>query len=222
MVKLNLKNTKTSIPIYGETGQTQTSQTNFGTALTSTFQQISQLDFSPAVILSITFKLALIACFPLGLKVYEIRIINDLKTQKKQVQATLSAKQKQVTSLEENIKKFDYLQEKSKEYKKKKDFLQGLASSRLIVPQLLEQVQTIIPESVWLKNIKIDIKEQKIRISGESLNEDRVNLFADSLKNIVNRGSIKVDTTDVKGGKNKTINKVSFSLEAAILTGRNF
>ena len=224
MIKVNLKNTKTSSPIYTKTGTDISDKTNFQSAVSNIVGEWFQFDlsaFNPFILLVILVKLAFLSGFPLALYIYEVRIINQLENEFKVVQQKYTAKQKVLTDVNQKINAYGYLKDKSKEYDDKKEFLKGLAHSRLIIPQLLDQIQSIIPESVWLKRIEVTIKDKgNMKIVGESLGEDKVNLFADSLKTIIERDSIKVNMTDMKENNNSV--KVQFTLTAALLNRRSF
>ena len=224
MIKINLKNTKTSSPIYSKTETNMSDRVDFQTTVTTVFKEWFQADLSaldPFVFLYILIKLLVIAAFPVGLYIYENRIINELEGTLNIAEQKNTSRQKILNDLKQKIDSHGYLKDKSNEYDNKKIFLKGLASSRLIIPQLLDQVQSIIPESVWLKKIEVGIAEKgTLKIVGESLGEDRVNLFADSLKTIVERDSIKVNMNDIKENNNSV--KVNFSLSASLLNRRSF
>ena len=227
MLKVNLKNTKIQSARgaagEGKTGFTAGSSINM-TGLSTALGGLKSADLlqslDPSVLLKIVVKLLLILCFPAGLKVYETWQLAELGKEKGALETNLSARAQTRDKLKKEVKSFDYLTAQAKEYDQKKAFLKELANSRLIIPQLLDQVQSVIPESVWLKNLRVEIKDEgNLYIQGESLSEDRINLFADSLKNIVNKDSITLSTRDVKGGKQGFV-KVSFDLKASLLKGR--
>ena len=174
-----------------------------------------------ALVLKIVVKLILVLCFPLGLKIYETWHLNELKREKAVFEGSFAERTKERDRLKQEVKSFEYLVNQANEYKQKKKFLEKLAHSRLIIPQLLDQIQSVVPESVWLKNLKVEIKDKgNLYLNGESLSEDRINLFANSLKNIVNRNTITLNTRDVKGEKDFV--KVSFDLWAELLAGGSF
>ncbi len=227
MLKVNLKNTKvqsskTESSISAQTG------TAFGSSytgsLSATIEGIKRgnflQDLEPAVLLKFVVKALLILCFPFALKIYEAQQIDSLKAQKTALEGNLAEQTKARDILAKKIKSFDYLTIQAKEYDQKKETLRKLARSRLIIPQLLDQIQSIIPESVWLKTLSVKIKGKGgLSIQGESLSEDRINLFADSLKNIVDRDSISLSTRDVRSQENFV--KVSFDLKADLLKERS-
>ncbi len=224
MIKVNLKETKTASSIYTKTGTGAYENEDFKTAVGTIVKEWFEIDFkmlNPFIFLSILIKLILIAGFPIGLYIYEARVIGQLEERLESLGQKHTSLQKSLSDLKVKIESNGHLKDKSKEYDNKKEFLKGLAYSRLIVPQLLDQVQSIIPESVWLKTITVSTKEEgDLKIVGESLGEDRVNLFADSLKVIVERDSIKVNMTDVE--ENNNFVKVKFTLTALLLKRRSF
>ncbi|MGI9548438.1 MAG: PilN domain-containing protein [Bdellovibrionales bacterium] len=223
MIKINLKKTKTS-SVHHKTDLDDSEKMDYQTAMNTIVKDWFKVDFeqlNPFLLVSMLFKLTVMACFPLGLYIYEVQIINQLKDEFKIVDQKKQSKEKTLKELQAQIAGQEYLKDKAKEYDSKKEFLKGVANSRIIIPQLLDQVQSIIPESVWLKSIQVSIKKEgKLTIKGESLGEDRINLFANSLETIVKRESIKVNMNDIKENNNSV--KVGFTLKASLLNRRNF
>ena len=148
MIKFNLKSTKTSVnmdPLAGE-NYTQNIRTN----LTEFLDHLDLSSIDPKTFIFIALKILIILCFPLGLKVYEVYQINILKTEREQVDKVLTAKNGEVSHLNQELEKLSYLKKKAEEYESKKNFLKNLAYSRLIVPKILDQIQSVIPETVCL------------------------------------------------------------------------
>ena len=99
----------------------------------------------------------------------------------------------------------------------KKEFLKKLTEERLIIPKILDFIQNHLPNTVWLKQIQVDISDkdrQSVTISGESIKEVGVNTFAVFLEEILDSNSITVSMRDIKEGN--TVVKVSFDLKGEI------
>ena len=223
MIKLNFNSTKTSAgPTYEKT-----TETGFSTSFTSisTINQdiISQLKVvEPRVLVVILLKFLFILAFPVCLKVYEVIHIRELEAVKVVAQKNLDKKKQNLQKVEKEIASYSYLDNKSAEFESKKDFIKKLSESRLIIPRTLDSIQTNIPKTVWLKGVEVAVGKDKsvLKIKGESLTEDSVNSFADSLKSFVDRPSIKLTTRDIKE-QGSTV-RVSFDLKADMLSGRGF
>lgn len=229
MITLNLKKTKTSkSPIYDKTrtefstSNLQTQASQISKRIFQKLQSINLQSISLTMLFMIAIKILLVAALPLSLKIYELRIKNELQSQQDSASKVLATDNAKLAEVTETIKKYSNLQKKSAEYESKKKFIKQLTNSRLVIPQILDNIQSNIPETVWLKKINISLEKNKstLKIEGESLSEDRINFFADSLKNLGERSDIKVATKDIKEGINTL--KVGFSLEALLFARRGF
>lgn len=218
MIKFNLKKTKVSVSMSNPQAEhTALGGSFLGKSLLTAevggfLGDLSELDSSFFV--KFTIKLLLIGSIPLGLKVYEIHNINLLETEKSRVESILSAKQGESAALKANIESFDYLKKQKEEYVNKKNLLEELASSRLVIPQFLDRVQDVIPESTWLTKISVSKKgdTNQITIEGESLDEESVNNFLVSLQDIVQKNTIQFNTTDMK--ETGRLIRVKFNIKA--------
>lgn len=230
MIKINFKATKiSSIAVYGtatrDTGlNTEDLGTQVKTLGTFLSDQVKtqMLEISFATVLLMVIKILMILSFPAALKIYEFQQVNNNSMQQQEIQKTIDAAQGKLKKVNAEIKKFSYLTDQSREFESKKNFIKKLTESRLIVPRVLDSIQSHIPNTVWLKSIsiKVEKEESKLSLRGESLTESVVNSFADSLKNIVDRSSIRVTTQDIKDGDNTV--KVGFNLDSKIQASRGF
>ena len=216
MIRLNLKHTKVSTAI-GE-GSAEDASRLGATSLTSNMEQlIGQIDLSEldaGFFVKFSIKLFLIASIPLGLKVYEVYNITLLEKEKSRVESVLSSRNEQSSALQKKIESFSHLKKQAEEYENKKNLLKKLAYSRLIIPKFLDQVQSVIPDSVWLTGVRVfggnDVN--KITLDGESVNEESVNNFLVYLKDVVQENSIQFNTRDVK--KKGRLVRVQFNIKA--------
>ena len=216
MIKLNLKHTKVSTAV-GESSADATSRLN-ATSLTSNMEQlIGQIDLSEldsGFFVKFSIKLFLIASIPLILKIYEIYNITLLEKEKNKVESVLSSRNGQSSGLQKKIESFSHLKKQAEEYESKKSILKKLAYSRLIIPKFLDQVQSVIPDSVWLTGVRVSGNNDtnQITLSGESVNEESVNNFLVYLKNVVQENSIQFNTRDIK--KKGRLVRVQFNIKA--------
>ena len=218
MIKVNLNKTKTS-DLRSETKSTGLAGGEFSTIITKIQTEMSKMnmeDIGFDVFFKIIINLILILCFPLGLKIYEINQINNLEKIKKQKESLLNTKNQQLKSLSQQLKAYDHLQKKADEYANKKNFLKKIAENRIIIARTLDIIQNKTPETVWLKNLALELQETytQINLSGKSFSEDHINSFADSLNDVLDKNSITVDTRDVKEGNSVT--HVEFQLKGII------
>ena len=216
MIKFNLNKTRSSVASNTALtdGKTKASTilTDLQTALGEKIQSAG-----PGLIIKIALNLILIACFPMGLKIYETREINKLKAQKNKEELLLNTAKQSLSALKAELDSYGYLKEKSEEFERKKEFLSRLAEKRLVIPRILDFIQDQLPNTVWLKRVDVDISDKenkRIEISGESFKEVGVNVFSGSLEQILDGNSITVNMRDVKEGE--SIVKVSFDLKGSM------
>ena len=221
MIKINLNKTKQSAEASPEaTKITELTSVlkNAGTTLITTLSNKARVEeLNVGKVVKAAVKLIVIACFPLSLKFYEINQITQLESEKVSQDQILSDIQKQLGAVNAEIGKYGWLQEKSKEYVKKKEFLKSLAEKRLVIPRTIDFIQNNTPATVWWNSISLNIEkdQKKISIKGESFNESYVNSFANSLHDVVDKNSITVSTRDMQG--QERLEKVQFDLMGEIL-----
>ena len=216
MIKINLNKTRTVADTGLSSKDKKTKATSSVlTGLQTAFQgRLSSV--GPSFIIKIVINIVCILCFPLGLKVYEVKQINKLKAQKTQEEALLNQANQKLSVLKKKLDSYGYLKEKAEEFEKKKQFLSQLTRERLVIPKILDYIQDHLPSTVWLKNIEVDVSSEKksIKILGESFKEAGVNIFASSLEQILDENSITVNMRDVKEGN--SVVKVSFDLKGEV------
>lgn len=230
MIKINFKSTKiSSAAIYGNTKSSMASSEDLSSQINNFGAQIQEiiksqfLDISFSTILLSLFKICLVFSFVLGLKGYEFQQVSIRNNKIEELQKSIESNQAEIKKLEAEIEKYKYLDEKEKEFKSKKEFIKKLAGSRLIVPKILDNIQTNIPNTIWLQSIRIKIEKEKseLHIKGESVTESHINSFSQSLsKIVVDSSQVKTGMTDVTKDEVGTI--VSFNLSSPIKENRGF
>ena len=213
MIKVNLNKTKTHVSY--QTQHDLTSEKSVLTSLKTYLASIKKTDVDTIVFVKIIMNFILIFCFPLGLKVYEIRQISQLNAEKSQEDKILNKSKGQLSQLEQEIQTYSYLKDKALEFSEKKDFLKQLGEARLVIPRTIDLIQNKIPEAVWLESLNLNASSTEgkstLSITGESLNEAYVNAFANSLHDILDENSITVNTQDVS--ESNSVVKVRFDLK---------
>ena len=201
MIRINLKKTKTSISRFSRVTAAGTEGAE-ETGLSALKTQLSSIDLSQLptdILLKIVIKLAIVCSFPLGFKIYEITNLQKLEKIMDAENAVLKQKEAEIAAVESKIKNFSHLQAEEDEFNKKKELLSDLAASRLIIPSFLDEIQTIIPDFVYLTSIVVSPEQQgqrNVAIAGEAVSDESINKFADELKNIVDSDSLKLNSND--------------------------
>ena len=215
MIKINLNKTKSEVVSDTSLKETGLNSSSVFANLKTSLGEKSHL-ISPGFIIKIIVNIVLIACFPLGLKMYEVKQINELEAQKQKEELLLSQTNQKLSTLKQELDSYGYLKEKVEEFSKKRQFLSSLTEERLVVAKILDFIQENLPNTVWLKKVLVDISEEnkRVEISGESFRESSVNIFAGSLERILDGNSITVSMRDIKEGK--SVVKVSFDLKGSM------
>ena len=223
MIKLNLNKTKSGKEHTLSFQDPETGLASSGSTIVtqlSSFIKEQSFEVTPDVLFRLFLKLLLLVSFPLGLKYYEFREISKLKVKKETTDQLLDQTNQRLSGLKTQLGAYGDLQDLSREFSQRRDFLQRISSNRLIVPRALELIQTKLPESVWLKSINIKLSTEdeahRVVISGEGYRESNVNFFAISLKEILNENTITVDTNDIRAGSSDSILKVGFILKGTM------
>ena len=215
MIKVNLKKTKTS-----NTQHTK-ARTGVGQTFTGTVKEVQQImnqfGLDSGLVFKVLFKLLLIGCFPLALKIYEKRKVGDLRKEKNQQEEILNQANQKLSAIQQQLNSYDYLQEKSKEFHEKKEYLKQLAAKRLVIIKTLDALQDNIPKTVWLDRLSMRVEKggKMIEISGKSFSESNINAFAGNLTEVLDQNSIVINTRDIKEGG--SIVKVEFNLKATVI-----
>ena len=221
MIKINLKNTKTSISHmdtmagFSEGGTQSRNSTSFSQMATN-LHKINWASLDIGILLRIAFNILLVLSIVLGVKIYEIRSINRLEQALNLSKKTLDEKKQTLDQVKAEIKALGKYEKEAQEFDSKKNLFKKLADQRLQVPRLLDQIQSVIPGHVWLKDIKISVRDGDISISGESINEDKVTKFVNDLgSNIMDSNTAQFNTTDLVS-ENRT-NKIKFNVKGKLL-----
>ena len=231
MLKINFQNTRTSVKNLADENtqqirlDNQDGSQNFEGLIGKLKSSLQIEDLDSSILFKIMFKLFLAALLPLGLKMIEINKVDQLKTILKKEEQKLSDAQAQMQTIKAQVSELSEYKKISLEYVQKKTFLNSLANARLTVPKFLDQIQSIIPNSVWLTHIKVSQAQnntrdsdelnhaKEISLKGESLNEENLNIFLQSLNQVVQSDTIQFNTNEQK--KDSLI-RVKFDIKARL------
>ena len=218
MIKINFNQKSAKTNASGSKGFASTGTSIVFTAITRALKG-NQDAVDLGIIIKIVFNLVLVLSFPLGLKIYEIREINNLESIKNGEKIVLNKNQEKLNGLKKELEKYSYLQGLAGEFKDKRKFLSKIADDRLVVPRTIDFIQTQMTKDIWLTEMKIYLEgdPKKVFISGYGFKESRVNHFAHTLKGILNKKTISVTTQDVKRDGNNSIIKIKFQLEGHLI-----
>lgn len=214
MIKINLNKTKGTVNTY------HTKSTGLATrgesVLTNIFKSKDSVPVDPLIVIKAVINIVLVLSFPLGLKVYEVHQINKLDVKKQKVEQLLNKTNQKLSQTKTKLESYSYLKTKSEEFTKKKEVLKKLAGERLVIPRVIDLIQSKTPKTVWLKSLKMELSDQGkvLKLSGSSFNEAYINFFATSLHDILDQDSITVDTRDIKEGN--SVVKVDFNLQGVM------
>jgi len=215
MIKVNFNQKKTSMAEARTRGLAPTGTSQILNQFTETLKEKQSL-LDTQTLVKFIFNIIIVLCFPIGLKIYEIKEIRKLEKLKAQEQSILDQKNQQLASVKKELEAYAYLEDLSKEFSTKRAFLSEISSGRLVVPRVIDFIQNKIPKGMWLTNVKIDLQNletAKLSISGFSIKEASINYFTNSLEAILQRESILVNTRDIKDSQSQTITKTNFSLK---------
>jgi len=107
--------------------------------------------------------------------------IRQLTAQLVQVNSEMSTLQAAVTQKEAKLAENGDLQAKAKELANKLQILMKLSKLRLREVKALDYIQSVIPEKVWLTDLKI--ANAKLELKGAALTDDELTLFVKGLEN---------------------------------------
>jgi len=217
MIKVNFNQKKADPNTSRSTGLAPTGTSQFFSQVTELITE-SQSLLDTATLIKFIVNCAIVISFPVGLKIYEVREIEKLETQKNQEEGILNQKNQELAELQKELKNYDYLDNLAEEFKVKRAFLDQIASDRLLAPRVIDFIQNQIPEDTWLNKLQITLEKEdiKLSLSGFSIKEANINKLTDNLEGILHRKSISVDTKDIKEGQSDTIAKTSFNLKGSI------
>ncbi|MBK9323849.1 MAG: PilN domain-containing protein [Bdellovibrionaceae bacterium] len=128
-------------------------------------------------------KLLVILLAPLGLFIYEQQNIPSINQQLRQKQAAISQLAEYNSKAENAVKEIKKFKEDEKKIQARISALEKIAKNRFREVKVLDLFQQVIPEKMWFT--RIDIKDGKILLAGQSTSDIDISTFMDSLSKSV-------------------------------------
>lgn len=123
----------------------------------------------------------LLILFPLiVLYGYEYMNISDLEDQSASINAELQRQQTEINALKQKAGKATEYEGEAKKLDEKLGILMSLSKKRLRELKALDYLQNILPDGVWLSNIKYD--GSNISFTGGAINDNDLGSFVTSLE----------------------------------------
>ena len=141
---------------------------------------LSKIKVDPKELTGFIIRLALCFVGVLVLKYFEKQNLDKLKSQKTIASQELSTLQAEETKLKSQVDSFGHMKERSKEFNTKLNIMQKIANNRLSAVKGLDQIQSVIPEEVWLDKVAFD--DRKFEIQGYSTTNKQIQNFVENLE----------------------------------------
>lgn len=141
---------------------------------------LSDVAIDPKQIIGFFIRIALCALGTIILMRVEKNNLDKLNAEKAIVSGELSQLKGEKGNLEKQIKGFEYIAKKSEEFNKKLDIMQKIADRRLLAVTGLDKIQEVIPEEVWLKEIRFN--KDDFTIKGVSTTNKQIQNFTEELE----------------------------------------
>jgi type IV pilus assembly protein PilN len=128
-------------------------------------------------------KLIVMFLAPLALYIYESQNIPTIRAELMSKSQKLQELQAFNAKAENSVKEIKKFKEDEKKIQARISVLEKIAKDRFREVKILDLLQQVIPEKLWLN--RIDIKEGKILLAGMSFSDIDVSTFMDSLSKSV-------------------------------------
>lgn len=165
MIRINLANSRSMAgvaAVSGESGEGAVSEQTRRDALT---------------------KLLIILLAPAGLYFYEQQNIPTIRNELVRKQQLLTELQTYNAKAEGSVNEIKKIKEDERKIQSRISALEKIAKDRFREVKVLDLIQQVIPEKVWLS--RVDIKEGKILLAGFSMSDIDISTFMESLSKSV-------------------------------------
>ena len=142
---------------------------------------LSDLDLETKDIIGLVLRLVVCGLGIVILIHFEKKNLDKLNGQKMVVQEELNSLKSKQSTIKNEIKGLEYISEKSKEFNRKLNIMQGIVDNRLLAVKGLDFIQSAIPEEVWLREVSLNKK--KFIIKGVSTTNKQIQNFIEQLEN---------------------------------------
>ena len=141
---------------------------------------LSKLDIDPKKIISFFVRVALCVGGTAVLMYIEKQNLERLNGQKAVVQGEFDNLKSKSSMIEKEIKGFEYMIAKSRDFNNKLKIMQKIVDHRLSAVTGLDNIQQVIPKEVWLK--KVDFNDRKFTLKGISTTNKQIQNFIEELE----------------------------------------
>lgn len=128
-------------------------------------------------------KLLIILLAPAGLYFYEQQNIPTIRNELVRKQQLLTELQTYNAKAEGSVNEIKKIKEDERKIQSRISALEKIAKDRFREVKVLDLIQQVIPEKVWLS--RVDIKEGKILLAGFSMSDIDISTFMESLSKSV-------------------------------------
>ena len=172
----------------------------------------SKIKIDPKELIGFLIRLALCFVGVLVLKYFEQQNLNKLKSQQTIANQELSTLQEQKKQLQGQVDGFGKLKERSKEFNNKLNIMQKIANNRLSAVTGLDQIQSMIPEEVWLE--KVAFSNRKFEIQGYSTTNKQIQNFVEQLEQTNSFSTVGLER--VAEDRGKRIKRRTFTVTSVL------
>ena len=166
-------------------------------------------------VVAIAIRLVVCASAVVGLMFWEQKTIRELNIKNQQASSELDKLKSEKGDIEKQITGFDYVSGKSEEFMKKMEVMQGLAEVRLLAVEGLDQIQTALPEKVWLE--RVSFRGSTFTIDGVALNDMDIQIFVKSLEEVPIFGMVRLSqSVDAPVSQKQMAQNKQFSIESVL------
>lgn len=155
------------------------------------FSFLSDVEIQPRKIVGFVFRLIVCALGLVILIQVEKNNLDKLNGQKAIVNGELNDLKKKKGQLGKQIEGFQHMAGKSKEFNEKLSVMQKIVDERLLAVTGLDQIQSAIPEEVWLKEVRFDNSD--FTITGISTTNKQIQNFVEELEKTNLFSSVNLD-----------------------------
>jgi len=92
-----------------------------------------------------------------------------------------AANEKKIAELKEKIKAVENYEQRNKTFKERNDIIEQLSKNKSIPVKILTEVNSLIPQGVWLSGLTV--AGGVININGYGFTNDEIVMYIDNLKN---------------------------------------
>ena len=176
---------------------------------------LSDIEIDPKKIIGFTLRLFICTLGTIILMHFEKQNLNKLNGNKAIVGGELNDLKSKKQDLKKQVKGFEYMVIKSKEFNEKLGIMQKIVDRRLLAVTGLDHIQTVIPEKVWLKEIQFNNND--FTITGVSTTNKQIQNFVEELERTNLFSKVNLDRAEKDNSeKNKLLSRRKFVIVSTL------